>query len=70
MLEPQFYIFGAVYMFSRIAMNCTAVFIPLYVALIMAEPGIDPEETTDTHFLVAVVPLIAYISSLGWSLLG
>ena len=67
----QFYIFGSVYMFSRIAMNANAVFLPLYVALITAPLATDDmEEGSDTNLLVAVVPLVSYTSSLLWSLLG
>ena len=29
--EAQFYIFGFVYMFARMALNCTATMMPLYL---------------------------------------
>ena len=63
----QFYIFGGVYMFSRIAMNANAVFIPLYIALLTTG---GEEGESDTSLLVAVVPLISYLASLLWSLFG
>ena len=66
----EFYVFGAVYMCARIAMNVAAVFIPLYVATVTARPTAEGEESAETNFQVATVPLVAYTSSLLWSLLG
>ena len=68
--EAQFYIFGGAYMFARIAMNVTAVFVPLYIALITTPMENEREEPADTNFQVATVPLISYTSSLLWSLFG
>ena len=66
----EFYVFGTVYMCARIAMNVAAVFIPLYVATVTARPTAEGEESAETNFQVATVPLVAYTSSLLWSLLG
>ena len=64
-----FYVFGFVYMCSRIAMNATAVFIPLYIAS-MTSKSSEEGEAAETNFQVATVPLTAYTSSLLWSLFG
>ena len=34
MKEAQFYIFGLVYMFARIALNTTATIMPLYLDVV------------------------------------
>ena len=57
-------------MFARIAMNVAAVFIPLYVATVTAKVNDEGEESAETNFQVATVPLTAYTSSLLWSLFG
>ena len=46
----EFYVFGAVYMFARIAMNVAAVFIPLYVATVTARPASEGEDSAETNF--------------------
>ena len=51
MKTSEFYVFGSVYMFARIAMNVTAVFLPLYVATVTAVPASEGEEAQDdTNF--------------------
>ena len=64
MKEAQFYIFGCVYMFARVAMNVTATIMPLYlkqVSKFTAPAGMD------TPIALASVPLTAYISSFLFS---
>ena len=64
MKEAQFYIFGFVYMFARVAMNTTATIMPLYlkeVTKFTAPAGME------TPIALASVPLTAYICSLLFS---
>ena len=59
--QQQFYIFGFVYMFCRIALNVTATIIPLYLVTVTqftAPPG------KDTPYQVALVLLVQYLASL------
>ena len=46
----EFYVFGAVYMFARIAMNVCAVFIPLYIATVTTRPTTEGDESVETNF--------------------
>ena len=60
--ETQFYLFGLVYMFARLALNMTATFTPLYLTTVcgfVADEG--------TSFAIASVPLVAYFCSLVYS---
>jgi hypothetical protein len=62
--EGQFYIFGFVYMFARIALNLTATMMPLYLDQVTgfkqnAEGQIPPQ--------IALVPLCSYVFSLIFS---
>ena len=51
MKEGQFYVIGIVYMCSRIAMNATASFLPLYVALVTTDANtIEKGEVATTSF--------------------
>jgi hypothetical protein len=59
--EAQFYIFGFVYMFARMALNSTATMMPLYLTTctgFVEKPGkgIPPQ--------IALVPLCSYVCSL------
>jgi Na+/melibiose symporter-like transporter len=59
--EAQFYIFGFVYMFARMALNSTATMMPLYLTICtgfeeVPGEGIPPQ--------IALVPLCSYTSSL------
>ena len=63
MKEAQFYIFGFVYMFARVAMNTTVTIMPFYlkeVTKFTAPAG-------ETPIALASVPLTAYICSLLFS---
>lgn len=65
--KPQFYIFGVVYMFARIALNSTATMMPLYLTtctgfVMVPDKGIPPQ--------IALVPLCSYICSLIYTLYG
>ena len=64
MKEAQFYIFGLVYMFARIALNTTATIMPLYLNEVSK---FEPPAGMDTPVALAAVPLAAYISSLLFS---
>lgn len=60
--ESQFYLFGMVYMFARLALNMTATFTPLYLTSVtgfVTDGGTSP--------VIASVPLSAYVFSLLFS---
>ena len=62
--EAQFYIFGVVYMFARIALNITATCMPLYLDTVSE---FKPKPGMDTAVALASVPLAAYLCSLIFS---
>jgi len=61
----QFYIFGCVYMFARIALNCTATMWPFYL---QETTAFKPSGNLETPYQVAAVPLVSFIGSLVESL--
>lgn len=63
--EGQFYIFGFVYMFARIAINCTATIFPFYLQISLGFTGNDDHPTS---VILALVPLSAYVSSMLFSI--
>ena len=63
--EAQFYIFGIVYMFARIAYNTTATIMPLYLDVVTE---FKPEGNRDTSYVIAAVPLASYLFSFIFSL--
>lgn len=63
--EAQFYIFGLVYMFARIALNTTATIMPLY--LVKTQGFLPKDGGEGTNINVAGVPLSSYVASLCWS---
>jgi len=62
--ETQFYIFGGVYMFARLALNVTATMQPLYLTTVT---GFVAKEAEGTSPIIAAVPLCSYICSLLFS---
>ena len=60
--ETQFYLFGFVYMFARLALNMTATFTPLYLTSVCGFVS-----DNGTSAAIASVPLLAYIFSLLFS---
>jgi hypothetical protein len=64
--EGQFYIFGFVYMFARIALNTTATMMPLYLATVTGfeQKGTDGSIPPQ----IALVPLCSYVCSLIFSI--
>ena len=63
--ECQFYLFGLVYMFARIALNCNATMMPFYLVSVTQFEPLPGLETSPT---IALVPLLTYISSLLFTL--
>jgi hypothetical protein len=63
--EAQFYLFGLVYMFARLALNCNATMMPFYLVSTLQFKPLDGLETSP---YIAIVPLITYISSLVFTL--
>jgi ABC-type siderophore export system fused ATPase/permease subunit len=63
--EPQFYLFGLVYMFARLALNVNATMMPFYLITTLAFQPLDGLETSPA---IALVPLITYVSSLLFTL--
>jgi Na+/melibiose symporter-like transporter len=64
--EGQFYLFGLVYMFARIAINCTATIFPFYLQYSMGFSS--GSNGRPTSVMLALVPLSAYVSSMLFSL--
>ena len=64
MKEAQFYIFGMVYMFARIALNVNATMIPLYLTRVTM---FEAKGELTTPWQLAVVPLCSYIASMLFS---
>jgi len=64
MKECQFYLFGLVYMFARIALNVNATMMPFYLIYVLdfqaGQKGTSPG--------IAAVPLITYITSMFFTL--
>jgi Na+/melibiose symporter-like transporter len=61
----QFYIFGATYMFARIALNVNATMLPFYLQVVTGFG--DPEDTSKIPPQLALVPLCQYTFSAIWS---
>lgn len=64
--EGQFYIFGCVYMFARIALNVNATIMPFYLSVVTGFG--DPTDPSNIPPQVAIVPLCSYTCSLVWSI--
>jgi len=66
--EGQFYIFGFVYMFARIALNVNATMMPFYLTTVTGF-GEKSESASETSIppQLAIVPLCSYTCSLIWS---
>ena len=63
--ECQFYLFGFVYMFARLALNCNATMMPFYL---ISVTQFNPLPGLATSPVIALVPLLTYISSLLFTL--
>ena len=57
--ECQFYLFGLVYMFARIAVNVNATMMPFYLISVLGFQG-----GSATSVGIAAVPLVTYTSSM------
>lgn len=63
--EAQFYFFGLVYMFARLALNCNATMMPFYL---ISSLQFKPLPGLETSPVIALVPLISYMCSLVFTL--
>lgn len=63
--EVQFYLFGLVYMFARMALNCNATMMPFYLITTLQ---FKPLPNLETSPFIAIVPLLTYVSSLVFTL--
>ena len=59
MKECQFYFFGCVYMFARIALNVNATMMPFYLITVLGFNG-----GSATSVGIAAVPLVTYTTSM------